>query len=115
MIEVLPILFILVYILTKSPIDTCLTNINALSLKTYNYLDTTITDRTVYGFLAQEVKNVIPAAVYETKGKLPDGTIVNDFHYLSKDRIFTEMVGAVQKLSQKVDDLTTRIQTLEGN
>ena len=101
--------------ITNADIGNCLSNINDLSLKTYDYIDTTkMGNQTVYGFLAQEVKDVIPTAVDESIGTLPSGEIVSDFHYLNKTRIFTQLVGAVQKLSQKVDDLTQRIEVLES-
>lgn len=101
--------------IANADINTCLSNINNLSLKTYDYIDTEkMGNQTVHGFLAQEVKNVIPNAVMEMIGTLPSGETVNDFHHLRKMRIFTQLVGAVQKLSQKVDDLTQRIEVLES-
>ena len=99
--------------IVNSDINACLTSINNLTVRKYDYVDKSSNSGTVHGFIAQEVKTVLPEAVYTTLERLPDGTQVDDFHVLKKDKIFTVLVGAVQKLSQKIDDLTTRVSNLE--
>jgi len=43
----------------------------------------------VIGFIAQQIKEVIPEAVDLAKGCLPDGEEIEDFNYLNKAYIFT--------------------------
>jgi alpha-tubulin suppressor-like RCC1 family protein len=150
-----------------------LKQILAIQPKTYNYIDTDKrTDKLVYGFIAQQIKNVIPNAVsmqteaipniqshailqnnllyllnnintqislnsiiiieyntvkyyeyvvevynnsifkIENKANLPNGTlyvygmIVNDFHNLDKNYIYTLSVCATQDMKNEQDIIT---------
>ena len=97
----------------------CMNNIRSLSLKKYNYEDgseheTENGDATVSGLIAQEVKTVLPHAVKVDKGLLPDGTVVNDFHYLKRNFIHMEMLGAIKYLDNLVQTQATTISNLES-
>jgi hypothetical protein len=103
--------------ITSADKDACLVRVNALPLKKYKYSNppiTELTDTSVTGLIAQDVKTVIPEAVVERAGTLPDGSAIDDFHHLDKNRIFMECVGAIQRLSEKLDALTTRVAALES-
>ena len=97
----------------------CMNNIRSLSLKKYNYEEgseheTENGDATVSGLIAQEVKTVLPHAVKVDKGLLPDGTVVNDFHYLKRNYIHMEMLGAIKYLDNLVQTQATTISNLES-
>jgi hypothetical protein len=93
---------------TSADLDVCLDNIGNLQLRTY----VTREGRTVHGLVAQEVQTVIPEAVYVSPGSLPNGTEVADYHSLCYERIFSILVGAVQKLSVKAETLQSHLDTL---
>lgn len=59
-----------------------------------------------YGFIAQEVEQIIPSAV-QTKAsrKLRDGTVVTDFKTLDREMLIADLVNAVQYLVKRVNEL----------
>ena len=59
-----------------------LEKILAIEPKTYKYMDQTKGTHTVVGFIAQQVKNILPEAVHLGEGTLPNGEEIEDFHYL---------------------------------
>ena len=61
-----------------------------------------------YGFIAQEVKKVLPKSVIYTKEYNLD-----DFHSLDTDQIFKIEFGATQYLLQKIQEMERQISTLE--
>ena len=63
----------------------------------------------VYGFIAQEVKQVLPTAVSYT-----NEFGYSDFHSLNTDQIFKLEFGATQYLLQKVQQMEIEVSTLEG-
>jgi hypothetical protein len=163
--------------------DSALQKIMAIQPKTYNYIDPLRGNQTVFGFIAQQIKEVIPEAIKLQRGIVPNifcvaecflnvitfphniatynlavdmrisivsildqqyqqstytitrvntetktitldrninsskvfvyGTEVDDFHSLDKSYIYTLNVCATQKLSQKVDNLLSRLAYLE--
>jgi hypothetical protein len=52
--------------------DSALQKIMAIEPKTYNYIDPTRSTEKVYGFIAQQVKEVIPEAIYVQKAVVPN-------------------------------------------
>lgn len=65
------------------------------------------------GFLAQEVKQVIPSAVtINGDYTLRNGQVIDNIHTVAHDSIFTEAVGAIQALHQRLQAQEARIQQL---
>jgi len=99
---------------------TCMTKIRNLKLRRYTYIEDSEpaklfgTTTTVTGLVAQEVKTVLPHAISEGTGLLPDGTEVTDFHYLRKSNVYMELVGAVKYLDSLVQTQATTISNLES-
>ena len=60
------------------------------------------------GFIADEVKEVAPFYMDEGTGKI-DGEEVEDFKTLSTGRMIPMMVKAIQELSEKVEELESKI------
>ena len=71
-----------------------------------------ITGRKI-GFIAQEVKDIVPEAVNITKGFIGD-TEVDDLHGLNTTALVPVLVEAIQELKAKNDALEARIAALEN-
>lgn len=71
--------------------------------------------RSETGVIAQDLQQVIPDAVRNTKQvvELSDGEVVNELLVVDMDRIFMENVGAVQELCKMTENLDNRIKELE--
>ncbi|KAL0967231.1 hypothetical protein UPYG_G00249480 [Umbra pygmaea] len=66
------------------------------------------------GIIAQEVKELLPAAVKEVGDiTCSDGERIENFLMVDKEQIFMENVGAVKQLCKLTDNLENRIQELE--
>ncbi|XP_074040694.1 myelin regulatory factor homolog 1 [Leptinotarsa decemlineata] len=66
------------------------------------------------GVIAQEVATVLPEAVRPAGDLiLPNGTSIENFLVVNKERIFMENIGAVKELCKVTDNLETRIDQLE--
>ncbi|XP_051886676.1 myelin regulatory factor-like protein [Pristis pectinata] len=66
------------------------------------------------GMIAQEVKEILPAAVREVGDvTYTNGDKIENFLMVDKDQIFMENVGAVKELCKLTDNLEKRIQELE--
>ena len=76
----------------------------------YSDVDETTTR---YGFVADEVKTIAPQYTQEGKGKV-DGVEVDDFKTLSQTKMIPMLVKAIQDQQTIIDDLKSRIETLEG-
>jgi len=63
---------------------------------------------TQYGFIAQEVKKVLPDSI-----RYSDDFGFHDFHSLDTDQLFKLEFGATQYLLNKVHDMEAQISTLE--
>jgi len=88
--------------------------------KKYKYIEET-KPREVIGFIAQQIKEVIPHAVIIGEGTLPNEDIIQDFHYLDKMAIYTLNVCATQELHRMlirqktvIDSLILRLEALEA-
>jgi hypothetical protein len=94
---------------------SCAKLISEIPLRTYNFTKefqdkTGIKSQTYYGFIAQEVKQVLPNSVSYTKEHGLD-----DFHSLDTDQIFKLEFGATQYLLSAVQKLEAQISTLEAS
>jgi hypothetical protein len=126
----------------KDIVDASLDNsydiIKNLKVRKYKYTDNyrkSLLDNPssgeVWGFIAQEVEEVYPEAVKTTSEKElfeppedndnPDDVkrpvlleSIPDFKSLEKQKLMYPMVGAIQKLMQKIETLEARIVELEN-
>jgi len=92
----------------------CAKTISEIPLRTYNFTQTfqekTGADsNTQYGFIAQEVKEVLPQSIRYTN---ENG--ISDFHSLDTDQIFKLEFGATQFLLNTVQKLEAQVSTLEA-
>ena len=88
--------------------------------KTYKYINEEKGTHTIIGFIAQQIKEIIPEAVDVRRG-VPNGDETQDFYYLNKTYIFTLNVCATQELHRMItrqqaimDSLISRIEFLEN-
>ena len=97
------------------PDNLALETFRGLDAKYYNYIEGQgrSTEKTL-GFIAQEVAEAIPEAVIVGNGTLPDGTKVDDFHYLNKDKVFTVAYAALQEVDKNQQKHAATIATLEN-
>jgi hypothetical protein len=66
------------------------------------------------GVIAQEVAKILPEAVRPAGDLvLENGTSIDNFLVVNKERIFMENIGAVKELCKVTDNLETRIDQLE--
>ena len=89
-------------------VSDCMNRIRTLTLKEYGYsgsYDEGSTGERVRGFIAQEVKAVLPRAVTVAGGVLGDGSTVTDFHYLRK-KLFIHGTGRRGKAFGQLGDGT---------
>jgi hypothetical protein len=77
-----------------------------LSLVDYNYKGQSRTHR---GLIAQEVKEVIPAAV-----DIQERNGIEDFHSVSTREVTNHLIGSVQYLSKKLEEALEKIAKLEA-
>jgi hypothetical protein len=99
-------------------LEMCIANIKNIPLRRYTWSEEyapDVRDRRVLGWIAQEVKEVLPKAV--SIGNIHG---ITDFHTLNPDEIYKMMYGAVQYLIQEnekkdtvISDLIKRIENLE--
>jgi hypothetical protein len=94
---------------------SCAKIISEIPLRTYSFTKefqdkTGIKPQTYYGFIAQEVKQVLPNSVSFTKEHGLD-----DFHSLDTDQIFKLEFGATQYLLSAVKTLEAQISALEAS
>lgn len=94
---------------------SCAKLISEIPLRTYSFTKefqdkTGIKPLTYYGFIAQEVKQILPNSVSYTKEHGLD-----DFHSLDTDQIFKLEFGATQYLLSEVQKLESQISTLEAS
>ena len=81
----------------------------------YNWDNTTADpDKTSYGFIAQEVQEVIPelVSVYEHREPFAEEGV--ERFGLNKEGIYAGLVAAIQELNAKVEVLTAEIAQLKG-
>ena len=97
--------------------DGQLAKINALTPRTFTWKDTR-KPGTHEGFIAQEVEAVIPEAVFEDNfAPDPDDDsrdFEGDIKLIKHEVINARLIKAVQEQQTIIDDLKSRIETLEG-
>jgi hypothetical protein len=80
--------------------DTALQSILAIEPKTYKYIDKVVKgDKKVYGFIAQQIREVIPEAVSIEKSYIPNIMLLEDYN----DSIIT-LPSQPTKVEIKVND-----------
>ncbi len=95
-----------------TPITDALSRVNQLKPSRFNFISES--DRTVDGFLAHEVKNIIPEAISGEKDAVnEDGT--PDYQGIDQSKIVPLLTAAIQEQQTLIDTLTARIDTLENN
>ena len=81
--------------------------IKKLPLKSFSYskeyLGETKTEKYI-GFIAQDIEKILPQCV-KTNTQTVGKTIINDFKTLDVDQINKNLIGAVQQLMKRVDNL----------
>ena len=77
--------------------------IKKLQLKSFKYRNNTDLNSYV-GFIAQDVEKVLPQSVKTRKQEI-DGVVIDDFKMLDVDQINKHLVGAVQHLMKRVEEL----------
>ena len=92
---------------------SCAKIVERLSVKNFTFTQeyqnkTGVSADPVYGFIAQEVKEVLPKAISYTNEYGH-----SDFHSLDTDQIFKLEFGATQYLLQKVQQMEAEVSTLE--
>ena len=70
-------------------------------------------DKLRFGFIAQEVETVAPQYVEQSTRKI-NNVEVNDFRTLSTTRMIPMLTKAIQDQQTIIDDLKTRVTTLES-
>jgi hypothetical protein len=93
--------------------DLCYSTVKNLPLRRYTYdpvafPDTAIRDRSVVGWIAQEVRDVLPKAVSQSSQHGYD-----DFMSLDDDQIYKTMYGALQRVIADKEALAARVSDLE--
>ena len=92
----------------------CAKLVSELPLRTYRFTErfqerTATTSNIHYGFIAQEVKEILPEAIsYKDEHGIPD------FHSLDTDQIFKLEFGATQHLLNTIQTLEAQVSTLEA-
>ena len=92
---------------------SCAKIVESLSVKNFKFTQeyqtkTGVSADPVYGFIAQEVKEILPKAISYTNEYGH-----SDFHSLDTDQIFKLEFGATQYLLQKVQQMESEVSTLE--
>jgi len=94
-----------------------LAKINAIGVKSFNKIDGVSSHITQEGFIAHELKAVIPLAVIGEKNAMKtneSGEVVPDYQRVNKETLIPYLVSAIQELSAKVETLESRIAALES-
>jgi hypothetical protein len=102
-----------------TPITLGLNAVSALNPVKFNWadgFDLVETDKTLLGFVAQEVQEVIPEAVESFSGetKLND-TIITDALRVNEKFLIPVLTKAIQEQQAIIDGLIARIEALENN
>ena len=78
---------------------------------TVSLLTTELNDEKVFGFLAQDIEDVLPNT---TDYQLLKYNSTDDEYNYSQSNLIAPLVKAVQEISTQISDLTDRIEALEG-
>ena len=92
-------------------ITDALSRVNQLKPSRYNFIADS--DKTLDGFLAHEVQDIIPEAISGEKDALnEDGT--PNYQGIDQSKIVPLLTAAIQEQQTIIEDLKLRIETLEG-
>lgn len=73
-------------------------------------------DKKQRGFLAQEIKKVLPNSVFISKEEINfDNKIINNLHKINSDSLIPDLVGALQECIKKINKLEKKIEKLNQN
>ena len=89
------------------------TRLKQLKPARFNFIEDG-TDTVIDGFIAHEVKDVIPNAVYGEKDAVEDDGSIKP-QQMDASKIVPVLTKALQEAITKIEELETRIATLEGN
>ena len=94
-----------------TPITDALSRLNQLKPSRFNFISES--DKTVDGFIAHEVESIIPEAISGEKDAVSeDGT--PDYQGIDQSKIVPLLTAAIQEQQTIIEDLKSRIETLEG-
>lgn len=97
----------------SADLASCAKLVSEIPLRTYSFIEkfqkkTGISPAIQYGFIAQEVKKVLPNSI-----RYSEEFGFSDFHCLDTDQIFKAEFGATQYLIGKLNEMEAQISTLE--
>jgi len=93
-----------------------LAKINALKVRSFNKKEGASKDITQQGFIAHELSEHIPNAVIGTKDAMKvdeTGETVPDYQQVTREALVPYLVSAIQEQQTIIDDLKSRLKTLE--
>ena len=109
--------------LKENIVDSTLEGINTLKnikQREFNW-KRDVNKTKVIGYIAQELESVYPIAIVTNADKSGDGVVApeddpdNPYKYLAKERLIDVLIKATQEQQVIIEDLKTRIETLEGS
>ena len=94
--------------------DSALSQILAIQPKTYNYIDLKKGNETVYGFMAQQIRNIIPNAVSLSREVIPNiykyATIMNDTVHTTYDiNLQLNQIIRIDDINKTYHEIVTEI------
>jgi hypothetical protein len=93
------------------PLENALDRINKIPVRRFNFIEDP--DRTLDGFLAHEVQEIVPEAVHGEKDAVDaDGN--PEYQGIDQSKLVPLLTAALQEALQKIDALEARVATLEG-
>ena len=94
-----------------TPITDALSRLNQLKPSRFNFIG--YADNAVDGFIAHEVQDIVPEAISGEKDALnEDGT--PDYQGIDQSKIVPLLTAAIKEQQTIIEDLKSRIETLEG-
>jgi hypothetical protein len=99
----------------RASYDKCFENINRLELNRFNYVsgfNSVNRDKTLLGFIAQEVYDVFPKSI-STQGYYSDTINIPDLLSIDISQINYSLYGAVKKLIEINNDKDNRLKALD--
>lgn len=100
--------------IVTADLESCAKLVSEIPIRQYSFTNqfqekTGVSSKTQYGFIAQEVKKVLPNSVFYSKEFGFD-----DFHSLDTDQLFKLEFGATQYLLTRLGQMELQLSTLEG-
>ena len=99
--------------IVDADLDRCYNDIKAVQLRRFTYTSSffntvALPDRNVLGFIAQEVKQIQPKAI-----TISDAFGVSDLNWLNIDQMNMSLYGAVKRMMQTNEELTSSVAGLQ--